>query len=137
MPRLDDCHPQVVRALEKDGWIVADAPERLRQGKRAVFIDARATRRINGRILQILLLEIKCFPDRDSTTEELYIAIGQYIIYRAMLAYREIDIPLYLAIPDDVDRDIFDVVVQRAVSDSKIRLVIVNLATETIVEWRE
>jgi hypothetical protein len=26
MPALDYCHPQIVRALEKDGWAMSDRP---------------------------------------------------------------------------------------------------------------
>jgi XisH protein len=29
MPAFDHCHEQVVRALQKDGWQVADAPFRI------------------------------------------------------------------------------------------------------------
>ena len=39
MPRLDDCHEQVVHALEKDGWNVDDKPRRLIHQERLVFID--------------------------------------------------------------------------------------------------
>ena len=80
MPRLDDCHEQVVHALEKDGWNVDDKPRRLIHQERLVFIDIQAARGTNGSRQQILLAEVKCFPDRERTTQELYIAFGQYII---------------------------------------------------------
>lgn len=72
MPRLDGCHPQVVRALEKDGWRVQAKPQRLIHEEHVVFIDVRATRQTNGARQQIPLVEIKCFPDRDSNTREVY-----------------------------------------------------------------
>lgn len=137
MPKLDQCHPQIVLALEKEGWRVDEKPRRLVHEERLVFIDIRATRRVNGSRQQILLAEIKCFPDRDGTTLELYIAFGQYIIYRALLAQEEIRSPLYLAIPDEVYEDVFDSTVRRAMSDNQVKLVIVNLETETITQWRE
>lgn len=80
MPRLDDCHPKVVRALEKAGWTVNRKPEHLVHEERVVFIDVRATRQENGIRQQILLAEVKCFPDKDSTTREIYEAIGQYTV---------------------------------------------------------
>lgn len=137
MPRLDDCHEQVVHALEKDGWSVDHRPRRLIHEERLVFIDIQAAKGVNGSRQQILLAEVKCFPDRERTTQELYIAFGQYIIYRALLAQEEINLPLYLAVPLDAYGDIFDSTVQRAISDNKIKLVIVNLETETIAQWRE
>lgn len=134
---LDTCHEQIVRALQNDGWIVDDRPRRLSHDGRVIFIDLRATRQANGSTQPILLAEIKCFPDRKDTSQELYTAVGQYIIYRAMLVERKIEIPLYLAIPDEVYRDMFDSTVQRAIGDNRIKLVIVNLETETITQWRE
>jgi len=137
VPAFDVCHDQSVNALQKEGWRVDDRPQQLKRGKRAIFIDVRATRSINGSSQQILLVEIKCFVDRDSTTRELYTAIGQYIIYRAMLSERRITTPLYLAVPDDVYRDIFDTTVQRAITDSQIKLVVVNLDSEVVMLWKE
>jgi len=137
MPRLDDCHEQVVHALEHDGWNVDSKPRRLIHEERLVFIDIQAAKGVNGSRQQILLAEVKCFPDRERTTQELYIAFGQYIIYRALLAQEEINLPLYLAVPLDAYGDIFDSTLQRAISDNKIKLVIVNLETETIAQWRE
>ena len=43
----------------------------------------------------------------------------------------------YLAIPDDAYHDIFDLTVERAVSDNQIKLVIVNLVAETVIQWKE
>ena len=137
MPRLDDCHEQVVHALEKDGWNVDDKPRRLIHQERLVFIDIQAARGTNGSRQQILLAEVKCFPDRERTTQELYIAFGQYIIYRALLAQEEINLPLYLAVPLDAYDQIFDSTVLRAISDNSVKLVIVNIATETISQWSE
>ena len=137
MPRLDECHEQVVHALENDGWQVDARPRRLIHEVRLVFIDIQAAKGVNGRRQQILLAEVKCFPDRESTTQELYIAFGQYILYRALLAQEEIDLPLYLAVPLDAYEDIFDSTVMRTISDNRIKLVIVNIETETISQWRE
>ena len=137
MPRLDDCHEQVVRALQKDGWVVRDKPLRIRTNLRAVHIDIEATRNTNGSSQHILLAEIKCFPDRKSTTAELYIAVGQYVIYRAILAEANMAIPLYLAVPEIIYNTIFDSTVRGAISDNNIKMIIVNLETETITQWIE
>ncbi len=137
MPRLDDCHEQVVRALEKDGWVVAKKQLKLYAEDRQIFIDVRASRGSNGTQQQILLVEVKCFPDRESTTQELYIAFGQYIMYRAVLAELNIQSPLYLAVPEDVFTETFDPTALRAVKDNHIKLITVNLETEAITRWME
>ncbi len=137
MPRYDDCHPQVVRALEKAGWTVNDAPFKVKRLKRQIYIGLEATRHTNGSQQQILLAEVKCFPDTSSVTTELYTAIGQYLIYQAMLAELRIEMPLYLAIPEETYNNEFDMVVHRAITDSKIKLLIVNLESERVTQWIE
>lgn len=137
MPRYDDCHPQVVQALEKAGWTVNNAPFKVKRLNRQIYIDVEASRRANGSRQQILLAEVKCFPDTSSVKTELYTALGQYMIYRAMLEELSIEIPLYLAIPEETYKNEFDSVVQRAINESKIKLFIVNLETERIIQWIE
>jgi hypothetical protein len=137
MPTLDHCHQNVVHALEKEGWKVAPIPLRVEVEMRLIYVDIEAQRQRNGKRDQILLAEIKCFPDRNSTTTDLYQAIGQYLLYRATLFHAEIVAPLYLAIPYDVYHKVFDLPARTVCSESKIKLLIVNLQTETIVEWIE
>lgn len=137
MPKLDSCHDQIVRALKKDGWQVADKPFRVEATGRTVFIDVRASRLVNGSRQEIMLAEIKCFTGGQNTPSELYIGLGQYLIYRAILAMKYIEIPVYLAIPADVYDTIFDPVVRRSIQDDKIKLILVDLVQERIVEWKE
>jgi hypothetical protein len=48
MPKLDDCHPQIVHALESDGWRVDGKPARVRTPGRTIYIDVIASRQSNG-----------------------------------------------------------------------------------------
>jgi hypothetical protein len=137
MPALDYCHPHIVHALEKDGWVVDDREVRVRTGERTVYIDLFASRQANGSRQQILLAEIKCFPDRNSTTRDLYIAVGQYIIYRAVLDEIGDTTTLYLVVPQTVYETIFDTAVRRAISDNRIKVLVINIDTERIVQWIE
>lgn len=104
-------------------------------GDRKGFVDVRAVREDNGSRQQIMLVEIKCFPDREDTTQELYTTIGQYIVYRALMMQLQMDALLYLAVPDDVFANVFDAAVQWVIKDSRINVVIVDLETETIKAW--
>ncbi len=137
MPALDACHPQIVRALEKDGWRVSEKPVKIDTANRTVYIDIEAFRSTNGSRQHILLGEIKCFPDKDSTTRDLYIAFGQYLIYRAVLDEREFNVPLYLVVPEEIYNAVFDSTVHRAIGDNRIRLLVVNIETEVIVQWMD
>lgn len=44
MPAIDTCQPQVIRALEKDGWRVRQSPFHLADEKRSIFVDALLTK---------------------------------------------------------------------------------------------
>jgi hypothetical protein len=137
MPALDKCHPQIVRAMEKDGWQVDPLPHPLRVQNRRVFVDISATRRVNGSGKRVLLAEVKCFAQIDSTTQELYTAIGQYLIYLTMLSQRGIDTPLYLVIPEHVYQLVFDSTVELAFNNYGIKAIIVDLDQERIVQWKD
>jgi hypothetical protein len=83
LPAIDDCAPQVVRALQKAGWIVSPKPERKLLEHRVAYIDLVARNE-----QQSAYIEVKCFPAAaigGASTPEEYTAIGQYIIYRTLL----------------------------------------------------
>ncbi len=136
MPSFDRCHDQVMRALEKDGWRITEQQVLMKVGRRRVFIDLLATHGANGSRQEIALVEVKCFSDPQNTSQEIYTAIGQYILYRAMLRELELDIPLYLSIPVTIFNAVFDAPVQRALNESQIKLIVVDLDEEQIVQWK-
>jgi hypothetical protein len=86
MSRQDFCHNQIIHALQNDGWDVDDRQFRLRLPSRLIFIDIHATKNSNGHRENVLLAEVKCFPERRADTTDLYQALGQYILYRSVLA---------------------------------------------------
>jgi hypothetical protein len=103
-----------------------------------VYIDIEAVQESNGLSAQPrhIYVEVKCFPGRNST-QEVYIALGQYLIYRALLARQDIAVPIYLAIPSTVFVDAFNAVFRRALRDNRIMMLVVDLETETITQWIE
>ncbi|MCL4254235.1 MAG: XisH protein, partial [Anaerolineae bacterium] len=56
--------------------------------------------------------------------------------YLAMLEEHGDTRPLYLAIPAYA-YDLFDTVVQRAISYVKMKLIVVDIDREVILEWKE
>lgn len=119
----------------KDGWRIADQHFRLAVGKRNVYVDLRAVHAVNGTSRQIMLVEVKCFPDSDTILQELYTAVGQYLFYRVMLNMLDDPTPLYMSIPQTVFESELDETASQFLRETRIRLIIVNLEEERIVQW--
>lgn len=128
MPALDQCHPQVIRALEKDGWEIVASPFTLTVHRDALlFVDVRAQRLENGESKVVLLVEVKCFPEGSSDTRELYIALGQYLIYRSILKQKELAATVYLAVPSDAFHNVISRLGLAAIRDNQVKMVVVDV----------
>jgi hypothetical protein len=134
MPILDSCHWQVVRALEKDGWQVNPKPSQFTEENSGmtVIIDLYAERSEDER----LFVEVKCYPEKNRT-QELYVSFGQYMLYRSFLQQEGLDIPLYLAVPKEIYATRFHNIIRQAIEDNDIKVVVVDIETETVSEWIE
>lgn len=138
MPAFDQCHHQVVRALQKEGWRVDHSPFNvLTSFRRTIHIDLEVSRSVNGNRRQVLLIEVKCFPDENSTTRDLYTSIGQYLVYRAILVSKRLAEVLYLSIPEAIFNDIFDEAVIQVMREGQIKVVVIGLENEVVVQWIE
>ncbi|MCU0481845.1 MAG: hypothetical protein MUE54_11655 [Anaerolineae bacterium] len=137
MPAVDTCQPQVIRALEKDGWRINYTHVRLVEGNRLIMLDIQASYSANGGSRQILLAEIKCFANSTEYSRDLYVAIGQYLIYQEVLNGLNDSTPLYLAIPIHAYRVVFDEVALRVINRVKMKMIVVDIEQEVIVEWKE
>ncbi|MBI5667494.1 MAG: hypothetical protein HZC41_05755 [Chloroflexi bacterium] len=135
MPAFDQCHDQVVRALQKEGWTLESSPHKLSLPPRVVYVDLQMSRRTNGTREHMMLVEVKCFPDEASTTHDLYSSIGQYLVYRAMIQELELPFSLYLAVPETIFELVFDQPIMRVIQESDIRIVVINLGREEVVKW--
>jgi hypothetical protein len=135
MAAVDKCHQQIVRALEKDGWTVAAQSPRFVVDSRLIIIDIQAERKSNGLKVPLMFVEVKCLSDRSAATTAIYVALGQYIVYRALLQELNELSPLYLAVPKAEFEEIGDVSIMRAVLDNSVRMVIVDLDEERIERW--
>jgi hypothetical protein len=133
MPQLDVCHDQVVHALEKDGWVVSPVPHAIRApGRRyPLLADFRARRGQD----EIIIVEIKCFVDE--ALEDLYSAIGQYLVYRYLLRQSVANPRLYLAVPTHAYYGIFRDIGVGIINEAQIRLIVVNMVDEVIEQWIE
>ena len=107
MPARDIYHDSVKNALIKDGWTITHDPLRLSWGGKDLYVDLGAERLLAAeKAGQKIAVEIKSFVG-DSEVDDLEKAIGQYVVYHAVLAEREPTRVLYLAVSRDALQDIF------------------------------
>jgi hypothetical protein len=137
MPAIDQCHEQVVHALEKDGWRVEPKsfPLPIAVG-RTFWIDIEAQQLAQFGLRTILLVEVKCFPSGRSETTELYTSLGQYLVYRSLLRQQGFNADLYLAVPTFAFEGIFAQIGMSAVIENEIKMVVIDIEREVIVQWQ-
>jgi len=122
-----------VNALQKAGWTVATGPYVIRVPgrKRPLYADLSAQRSNN----RIIIAEVKCF--QVDPRDELYTAIGQYLVYRALLSQLGINHDIYLAVPSPAYHDIFRDMGMAVINETKIKLIVVDIEHEVIEQWLE
>ena len=136
MPRKDLYHDAVVAALEREGWTITDDPLRLAYGGRNLYVDLGAENLLaavrGGRRIAV---EIKSFVS-DSDLADLENALGQYVLYRDVLARVEPERVLYLAIPRFAHESTFkDQFGQMVVEQQRLRLIIFEVDQEEPLQW--
>jgi hypothetical protein len=136
MPARDIYHQSVRKALENDGWLITHDPLRLSWGGKDMYVDLGAERLLaaekGGRRIAV---EIKSFVG-DSVMEDLENAIGQFVLYRAVLAEIDADRMLYLAVPVTVLRDLFDEPIGKLLLQNKLaQLISFDPQAEALVQW--
>jgi hypothetical protein len=136
MPQRDIFHAIVVKALIKDGWIITNDPLRLAYGGRNLYADLGAEQPIGaekgGRKIAV---EIKSFI-AESDVYDLELCIGQYRLYRAILARTEPDRSLHLAIPAYSYEGIFTEPIGRlAIEEEQLQLIVFDDEQGVITQW--
>jgi len=137
MPAKDFYHETVKNALLKDGWQITHDPLRLSWGGKDMYIDLAANYSLLAadRARQHLAVEIKSFLGH-SLMNDLEKAVGQYVIYRAVLAERDPQRQLYLAVPQRIIWSLFDQPLgQLLFKHQLVKVTGVNTHTEEIVQW--
>lgn len=138
MSMRDKVHHHVVNALKKDGWTITNDPLRVVWKTRNLQIDLGAERFLAAeKGTEKIAVEIKSFLGSNDL-DDLYHAIGQYILYRRALRDTEPDRPLFLAINEETFRLEFgDVEGESLRAEENIRLLVFNQRTEEIVLWKQ
>lgn len=131
----DIYHELTKTALIADGWTITDDPLRSAIGQRQAYIDIGAKNLLAAnRDGQDIAVEIKSFLSA-SLLEDLYQAVGQYMIYKIALEESHSSKTLYLAIPVTA----WDIIVADEMATYldrlRIRLLIFNQQTKRIEKW--
>ena len=137
MPAKDLYHDIVVVALAADGWKVTDDQLYLGYGDRDLWVDLGAERLPLTAEKQVerIAVEIKGFLN-PSPVDDLQTAIGQFNMYRDVLAETESDRFLYLAITQRAWEGIFsEPLGQLMLERQRLRLIVFDAKTERIIKW--
>ncbi len=136
MPARDIYHKAARNALIKDGWTITDDPLRMRWGAKDLYVDLAAQRLIVAeKHNQKIGVEVKSFLGRSAVTE-LEHALGQYMLYYAVMQKVQPDRTLYLAVPNETWNDIFVEPVGLLLREQyQIRYLVFLPQQEEVVQW--
>lgn len=135
MPRKDLYHDVVVAALEKAGWTVTDDPLHLAFGGQDLYVDLGAERLLGAERGNVrIAVEVKSFVGK-SAIYDLQNAVGQYNVYRDVLAEGRSDRLLYLAVPRRTYRHVFKNEFGRTIAQRQRLLLVVFHEKEGGLEW--
>ncbi len=136
MPARDLYHDTVRKALTRDGWTITDDPLKLPWGFRDSFVDLGAEKLLAAeKGKRKIAVEIKSFTS-PSLVYDLERAIGQFVLYRALLDKKEPDRTLYLAIPEPVLKDIYlEQMADVLIGGKLVQMFSFDPAKEVIARW--
>jgi hypothetical protein len=136
MPAKDIFHDAVKNALIKEGWTITHDPYVLAFGQKDVFVDLGAERVMAAeKGAEKIAIEIKSFQSQ-SDMRDLEIAIGQFALYRSLIARFEPGRKLFLAVPESVLTSTLNEPIARPViEDLDVALCAFDPQQEVIVKW--
>jgi CBS domain-containing protein len=136
MPARDLYHDVVVRALVADGWRITDDPLRLSYGARDVYVDLAAELPLAAeKDGHRIAVEVKSFVGA-SNIRDLEQAVGQFVLYREILARLDPARRLVMALPLAIHETLFmEPIGQLMVDTQHLALLVFDPTKEVIVRW--
>jgi len=133
MPAKDKYHDTVIRALKSDGWQILGENLLLLIENRHLWVDVEAKNKDDE---SVILVEIKTFENMQSPVNYLQSVIGQYMMYKVVLTFLEINNPLFLAVSLDAYNGFLqEEIAKQVIEQLSIKLVVIDIQLEEIVEW--
>lgn len=136
MPARDRYHKHVRIALERDGWTITHDPLKLKWGTKDMYVDLGAEQLLAAeKGARKIAVEIKSFLG-PSEMADLEQALGQFVLYTAVLAEVEPQRLLYLAITEEIFVDLFaEPIGQLLLTKHHLRLLVFDSVMEVIRLW--
>jgi hypothetical protein len=136
MPVKDIYHSAARQALVADGWTITHDPLVLKFGSRDMYVDLGAERLLAAQKGEVkIAIEVKSFLG-PSVMHDLEQAIGQFILYHDVLAEREPDRILYLAMPGlMMDMILEEPIGQLLLRNERIRVLLFDPEGEVVIQW--
>ena len=136
MSAKDRYHDCVKNALIKDGWVITHDPLRLSWGGKDMYVDLGAEQLLAAeKGERRIAVEIKSFVGK-SEIDDLEKALGQFVLYRAVLGVRHPGWTLLLAVPESALREVFDEPLGRLmIENQSIHIFGFDQASEVITRW--
>lgn len=130
-------HEIVKKALIKENWLITHDPYRITFGGVNMAVDLGAEKIIAAtKDNQKIAVEIKSFLEQFLAISQFHTALGQFINYRTVLAKKEPERILYLAIPNFSYQSFFDLeFTQLIVRENQLKLIIFDTDKEVIIQW--
>lgn len=133
MPARDHYHINVKNALIADGWRIVREHVFIKYEDRHIWIDLQAERSSDE---QVALFEVKGFEDVPSPVETLESALGQYVLYQAILEALEMTTPLFLTVPEEAYNNFLShPFAQVGLRKVGVKLLIFDPIKEEVVQW--
>ena len=132
-------HQAVVEALKTDGWTVTHDPYRLPFADVDMYVDLGAERTTLAaeRDSQRIAVEVQSFLNQ-SPIRDLQESLGQYELYRAVLAQHEPERVLYMAVPEGVYKGVLSRRIgQFVLTTFRVRLLVFDAQNRRVVRWIE
>jgi hypothetical protein len=137
MPARNIDHDAVVQALQSDGWTITHDPLSIPAGDRYLFVDLGAERLTIGaeRGSERIAVEIQTFGSA-SPVHDLQQAVGQFVVYRALLAQAEPNRTLFLGVSDLTYNSVLSEPLGRmVVADVRLRILVFDPLEQKVVRW--
>lgn len=138
MPARDIFHDKVRNALVKDGWVITDDPYSLKwDDNEKLYVDLAAERLLAAQKgTEKIAVEIKTFIGK-STMYDLHLAVGQFVVYRTAIEETEPERVLFLAVPMEVLREVFEKTKAKIlIKEIGLKIIGFDVDKEEIVQWK-
>jgi XisH protein len=136
VPVADTIYNAVKNALIKDGWTITHDPYTVKYGSVRVHADLAAEKILAAeKGTERIAVEIKSFVG-PSPIHDFEEALGQFMLYLALLRRVDPNRKLYLAVSQDTHDTVFTREgIQAALDDFAVARLIVSVSDEEVIAW--